>query len=54
MVEAYAAHYGLDIDKAALRAEALEWAATRGARSGRVAWQYIQDLAGRRGVVIDG
>jgi hypothetical protein len=54
MVEAYAAHYGLDIDKAALRTEALEWAATRGARSGRVAWQYIQDLAGRRGVVIDG
>jgi hypothetical protein len=53
MVEAYAAHYGLDIDKAALRTEALEWAATRGARSGRVAWQYIQDLAGRRGVVID-
>ncbi|HSM19621.1 MAG TPA: DUF815 domain-containing protein, partial [Hyphomicrobiales bacterium] len=54
MVEAYAAHYGLDIDPEMLRAEALEWSTTRGARSGRVAWQYIQDLAGRRGVVIDG
>ncbi|MGD9868103.1 MAG: DUF815 domain-containing protein, partial [Hyphomicrobiales bacterium] len=32
-----------------LRAEALEWATTRGSRSGRVAWQYIQDLAGRLG-----
>lgn len=53
MVEAYAAHYALDLDRPTLRAEALEWATTRGARSGRVAWQYIQDLAGRRGVVID-
>ena len=33
-----------------LRSEALEWATTRGARSGRVAWQYVQDLAGRLGV----
>ncbi|MDP2618737.1 MAG: ATP-binding protein [Hyphomicrobiales bacterium] len=53
MVEAYAAHYSLDLDKPTLRAEALEWAATRGARSGRVAWQYIQDLAGRLRTVID-
>jgi predicted AAA+ superfamily ATPase len=33
-----------------LRREALEWATTRGSRSGRVAWQYVQDLAGRKGV----
>ena len=49
MVEAYADHYGLDHDAEAMRAEALEWATTRGARSGRVAWQFIQDLAGRLG-----
>ena len=49
MLEAYAAHYGLDIDPDRLRAEAVEWAVTRGARSGRVAWQFIQDLAGRLG-----
>jgi len=53
MVQAYAEHYGLKIDKERLRAEALEWATTRGARSGRVAWQYIQDLAGRLGIVIE-
>jgi predicted AAA+ superfamily ATPase len=47
MVGGYVAHFGLDVDPAALRAEALEWAATRGARSGRVAWQFVQDLAGR-------
>lgn len=49
MVEAYAEHYGLKIGSEALEAEAIEWAATRGARSGRVAWQFIQDLAGRLG-----
>jgi predicted AAA+ superfamily ATPase len=49
MVEGYAAAFGLEIDPAALRAEALEWTITRGSRSGRVAWQYIQDLAGRLG-----
>ncbi len=37
---------------AELRREALEWATTRGARSGRVAWQYVQDLAGRLGVAL--
>jgi predicted AAA+ superfamily ATPase len=47
MVAGYAAHYGLKIPPERLRAEALEWAMTRGSRSGRVAWQYIQDLAGR-------
>jgi predicted AAA+ superfamily ATPase len=47
MVEGYVAHYGISIDAETLRANALEWATTRGARSGRVAWQYVQDLAGR-------
>jgi uncharacterized protein len=50
MVDAYVARYGVKIDAAELRREALEWATTRGARSGRVAWQYVQDLAGRLGV----
>ena len=49
MVRGYVEHFGLAIDDDTLRAEALEWATTRGARSGRVAWQYIQDLAGRLG-----
>ncbi|MGO9172266.1 MAG: ATP-binding protein [Rhodomicrobium sp.] len=49
MVQGYAAHYGLKLPAERLRAEALEWAMTRGSRSGRVAWQYIQDLAGRLG-----
>ena len=49
MVNGYAAHFGLDRDKDALRRDALEWATTRGARSGRTAWQFIQDLAGREG-----
>ncbi|MDP3139019.1 MAG: DUF815 domain-containing protein, partial [Burkholderiaceae bacterium] len=35
--------------EATIRAEALEWSITRGARSGRVAWQFVQDLAGRLG-----
>jgi len=50
MVEAYVARYGVPIEDAELRREALEWATTRGARSGRVAWQYVQDLAGRLGI----
>ncbi len=49
MVQAYARHFGLKLPTDQLKAEALEWSATRGARSGRVAWQYIQDLAGRLG-----
>ncbi|MGQ9368429.1 ATP-binding protein [Azospirillum sp. A39] len=49
MVEGYAAHYGLDLPAEQLRAEAVEWSVTRGGRSGRVAWQLIQDLAGRLG-----
>jgi uncharacterized protein len=50
MVEGYVGYYGIRYGKDALTAEALEWATTRGARSGRVAWQYVQDLAGRLGV----
>jgi predicted AAA+ superfamily ATPase len=52
MVEGYVAHFRIPIGGDALRAEALEWATTRGARSGRVAWQYVQDLAGRLGVTL--
>ena len=48
MIEKYVAFYNLSIDTALLKAEAIEWAAIRGARSGRVAWQFIQDLAGRQ------
>ena len=47
MVEGYIAHYRIPATAETLRAEALEWATTRGSRSGRVAWQFIQDLAGR-------
>ena len=47
ILEGYVKFYGLKIDEETLRREALEWSLTRGARSGRVAWQYIQDLAGR-------
>jgi uncharacterized protein len=50
MVEAYARHYGIDEPVQALRAGAVEWSVTRGSRSGRVAWQFIQDIAGRRGL----
>jgi predicted AAA+ superfamily ATPase len=49
MVRSYARHFGLGIKDEALRDEALAWALQRGSRSGRVAWQYIQDLAGRLG-----
>jgi len=54
MVSGYAAHLGLACDEDTLRRDALEWATTRGARSGRTAWQFIQDLAGRLGKRIDG
>jgi predicted AAA+ superfamily ATPase len=49
MVDGYVRHHGLAVEPERLRAEALEWATTRGSRSGRVAWQFIQDLAGRLG-----
>jgi len=50
MVTAYIDYHRIPIEGERLRAEALEWATTRGARSGRVAWQYVQDVAGRLGV----
>ena len=49
MVQAYAGHFGLKLPADRLKAQALEWQVTRGARSGRVAWQFVQDLAGRLG-----
>lgn len=49
MVRGYCDRFGLSISDEALRAEAIEWQQTRGARSGRVAWQYVVDLAGRQG-----
>ena len=49
MIEGYVRHFDLDIAESKWRAEAIEWSVTRGARSGRVAWQYTQDLAGRLG-----
>jgi predicted AAA+ superfamily ATPase len=53
IVEGYAKHFGLDVPVEQLRKEANEWSLTRGARSGRVAWQFIQDLAGRLGRKLD-
>jgi predicted AAA+ superfamily ATPase len=54
MVDEYAAAYGLPVEPAVLRAAAVEWSVTRGGRSGRVAWQFIQDMAGRLGVSLTG
>ncbi len=50
MISGYCSAYKVEVDAETLRAEAIEWQATRGARSGRVAWQYFVDLAGRKGV----
>ena len=52
MIRGYIEHHGLDVDEATWRAGAIEWATTRGSRSGRVAWQFVQDLAGQLGKVI--
>ncbi len=52
MVVAYAKHFKIEIDEADLAHQALEWSTTRGSRSGRVAFQFIQDLAGRMGIKI--
>ena len=49
MIDAYAAHYKLPMKSVQLRSGAIEGSVTRGSRSGRVAWQYIQDVAGRTG-----
>ena len=49
IVDSYAKKYNLEIDNTDLKSQALEWSMTRGSRSGRVAWQFIQDLAGKQG-----
>ena len=54
MIEGYTRYFGLKVDPEELRRDALEWATTRGSRSGRVAWQFVQDLAGRLGQRLDG
>jgi predicted AAA+ superfamily ATPase len=53
MVDGYIRHYKIPHQEEELRRDALEWATTRGARSGRVAWQFVQDLAGRLGVPLN-
>ena len=53
IIDGYVARFDLNIAPDKLRAEALEWSMTRGSRSGRVAWQYVQDLAGRLGKNIE-
>ncbi len=52
MIAGYCAAYGVQVDAEGLRAGAIEWQATRGARAGRVAWQFFTDLAGRHGVAL--
>ncbi len=49
MIEGYAAHFKLPVGKDELRAQAVEWSVTRGSRSGRVAWQFVMDMAGKLG-----
>ena len=52
MIEGYVKRHGIDVDTEELKAAAIEWSMTRGARSGRVAWQFVQDLAGRKGTAL--
>src|SRR5947207_4572352 len=54
MVKGYCGYFGIEIADEELEREALEWSTTRGSRSGRVAWQFTQELAGRRGVRLSG
>ena len=54
MVKGYSGHFGIKLAEDELEREALEWATTRGSRSGRVAWQFTQELAGRLGVKLSG
>jgi uncharacterized protein len=54
MVKGYCAHFGIKLAEDELEREALEWSTTRGSRSGRVAWQFTQELAGRLGVRLEG
>lgn len=53
MIRLYCDSYGIAVDDDTLEAEALEWQVTRGSRSGRVAWQFFVDLAGRNGLTLD-
>ncbi|MGL4240803.1 MAG: ATP-binding protein, partial [Beijerinckiaceae bacterium] len=53
MVDGYAKRFKLRIKRDDLHREALEWSTTRGSRAGRVAWQYVQDLAGRLGIRLE-
>ncbi|MEP1327475.1 ATP-binding protein [Pseudophaeobacter sp.] len=52
MISGYCLAHGVDVDREVMIAEAIEWQATRGARSGRVAWQFFTDLAGRHGIAL--
>jgi uncharacterized protein len=54
MVRGYCGHFGIKLADEELEREALEWSTTRGSRSGRVAWQFTQELAGRLGVKLIG
>jgi predicted AAA+ superfamily ATPase len=54
MVKGYCSHFGIKFAEEELEHEALEWSTTRGSRSGRVAWQFVQELAGRLGVRLSG
>ncbi len=54
MVKGYCAHFGIELAEEELEREALEWSTTRGSRSGRVAWQFTQEMAGRMGVRLAG
>jgi predicted AAA+ superfamily ATPase len=54
MVTGYCSHFGIELAEDELEREALEWSTTRGSRSGRVAWQFTQELAGRLGVRLSG
>ncbi len=53
MVNGYVKHFGIQMPDDELRALALEWSTTRGSRSGRVAWQFIQDIAGQQGLKLN-
>ena len=52
IIDGYCAAYGVEMEPGELRAQAIEWQATRGSRSGRVAWQFFVDLAGRQGIAL--
>jgi len=53
MIEGYVKRHGIDVQPEELKAAAIEWSMTRGARSGRVAWQFVQDLAGSKGTTLN-